>query len=192
MSWEPTEDEWPQPAWISSRAAERLLGEVGLVRVQAQKALAAGLAGVPVERAGARMYQRTAVARLAARPVLCTGYLHRFAQTTVGGSILVLRRFIDLSLPAEDQDAQVASAWDLGRWPPLSLDLELWAGRTVAVVVTVAEFVVRGFDLRGLEHDPDAPGCQRLLLAEPGSWYAALRELRLELGRGHPWRLLSR
>lgn len=92
----------------------------------------------------------------------------------------------------EHQDAQLAGGWDLGVWTPPILRIYLSLNRSVAVVVTVAGFVVRGFDLRGTVPDPGEPGCRRLLLDEPGPWFAELRETRLDLGRGHPWRLVQK
>lgn len=57
-------------------------------------------------------------------------------------------------------------------------------------LVVAAGLVARGFDLEAALRDGES-GKSRLVLAEPGEWFARLEETRLELAPGKHWFFLE-
>lgn len=175
------------PALLTGRQAEARLATVGIARRQARQVLAAGLAGDPVRGQRALFYSRARVEELLGRPRLDRAAMETQAREQLPGGLLVLRRFVRGDAGADEARAMIGRGWDLGVYLPGLLRVWASLGAQVAVVVTVAGFVTTGFDLTGTQPDPDDPSRRRLLLDDPGEWFAAVRETRIDTGPGKAW-----
>ncbi|MDN5896961.1 MAG: hypothetical protein L0H93_23425 [Nocardioides sp.] len=175
---------------ISERQASEILGEAGLSRRHARRALGWGLAGAGVVTRSAVLYDEDAVRALVRRPALTdedlaeifpTGvFVARLGETPEPGGL-------DLS----------AMSWDISVWARIRISLWIGKGGALPVLATVSGFVVdtaeatavmsvpRGDRHRGLRQLSPS----QLSLAESGAWSAAVAETRVPTGPGAAWRL---
>ncbi|WP_151081905.1 hypothetical protein [Nocardioides cynanchi] len=167
------------------QAAGLLLAEGGIARMQARRLLAAGLAGAGVPGAGGVLYDRTAVATLALRPVL---ELEDLTEACPHG-LFVAR--IDRSRPVDVTTGWAALAEDLSTQPAMpSLTRALLGARIAAYgplpwVATLCGHVVLGAEAVAVAAGKDH---LQFTLREPGPWFGALRDRVLPTTRGgRPW-----
>lgn len=176
-----------EPRLVTAHQAEQRLAEVGVARSQARQVLLAGLAGAPARRGRIRLYEKDAVDALLRRRRFTRAALDRHAGGELPGGLLLLRRFVDVTLPVTEQVEQVAADWDLGLWLPALTLKRFDTEPKPAVVVTVAGFVAACFELQGTVPDTANPARRRLVLGTATGCCAELAEARIDLGRGKQW-----
>lgn len=166
---------------LSSRQAAVEFARVGLARDQARQVLATGLAGPGVRTASALLYDEAKIHELRRRPtVRSTGLDPRCRD----GMFVTRGRHLDCSAPRREQLAAVGGGWWLSPFTVVLLETRAERGRPVPFIVTVGGFVLLGAEIRGVRGTTKAA---TLDLADPGPWFDALRDRRIETGRGGPW-----
>jgi hypothetical protein len=163
---------------ISGRESCALLAEAGVTRRQAQRVLAAGLAGDPVRTRSACLYDEADVRALVDTRVVSW----REMSERCPYGFFIARRHVSAVADRAEQLAVVSTGWGaISPYRLLDLRMQLDAVGAIPFVATVAGFVVLGADIRGVWRGA-------LELGEPGGWFDDdLATARLPSGPGRPW-----
>jgi len=191
---------------ISARGSAALLAGIGLSREQARRVLASGLAGHAVRTAGALLYEERAVRDLIGWPVTEERRVDEACPTGMFVGRLGRSRPIDVTAPWEERANIAGRAWHLSVWTVVLVQARMIGGTGgwFPFVGTVGGFVAVGGDIVGLE--PDRSHHERnerrekrvrLVLAQPGPWFAAFEGHRHPTGPGrdgfvHGWQPYAR
>lgn len=185
---------------ITTREAIRRICELHLIgKVEANRVLAAGLAGPGTKAGSAILYDERSLAELLARPRCPDETLDELRPVIVR---LGRDRRIDLSQTWQEQAEVVRRSWYI----PYVLGpiLDLWSGlngrglngrgldgRRFPLVATLASWVVFGAEVTGHTFDRDAVRAanratppRTFEVEPPGDWFEAMKETWLPLEHG--------
>ena len=159
-----------------------------LSRPRVTRLLATGIAGEARRAGGALLYDADRVRRLGERRRLTRPDIDALGLPR----LIVARRAVDVLADRATQVAQLADGWNLNIFECLRMIWHIQDDEPIPLVATVSGFVILGAELTGFAGSAMAPGKRvRLVVREPGAWFDALRETRLDLPPGARFTLLE-
>jgi hypothetical protein len=188
---------------ITGREAGRLLGDLGVDRESARRALLAGVAG-PGERIGglvlyesARVEELVALVGSAPEPdprslaPICRGgiFVARVGPRREESSPWRTWRGADMTAPMSEQLDAVRRWWHMSPYTRILFEARVERNGYLPFLVTVSGFVVLGADVVAI--DPWRPEGTSFSLREPSRWFDPFRHSRLPVTQGGPWQLWS-
>lgn len=165
---------------LTERQAAELLGELGLPRERARRALLAGIAGRGIRTRAATLYEEAEVRALMKPPIDGS----ELAPECQRGMFVARVGAADLLAPMQAQRDAVRMHWQINPWVRVHLSIRIEEKGFVPFLATMSGFVVLGGDIIGGSLDDEFGAA--LDLDEPGHWFDPLRGRRFLTGPGNP------